>query len=200
MYSIEPIGVAFPRTAADVAAAVHVAGEFGVPVLPRGAATSLAGQTVGHALVLDCSKHMNAIVEINRERALARVQPGVVQSQLNRRAAREGLVFGPDTSTANRATLGGMIGNNSGGTHSVVYGMTIEHVRSLEVVLSDASSATFGRLDATEVARRARADEPRRRDLPTRPRARRFASRGCRHPLPRVLAPLGGLSPRSRAR
>ena len=155
MYAIEPIGVVFPRSAADVAAVVQVAGQFGVPVLPRGAATSLAGQTVGHAVVVDFAKHLRDIIEVDREQATARVQPGVVQSQLNSRAGRDGLVFGPDTSTANRATLGGMIGNNSGGSHSVIYGMTIEHVRSLEVVLSDGTTATFGRADASEVARRA---------------------------------------------
>ena len=99
MYTIEPVGVVFPRDSADVAAVVTTAAEFGVPVLPRGAGTSLAGQTVGHAIVMDLSRHMSAIIEIDAERRVARVQPGVVQEQLNLAAAQYGLMFGPDTST-----------------------------------------------------------------------------------------------------
>jgi FAD/FMN-containing dehydrogenase/Fe-S oxidoreductase len=157
MYSIEPVGVVFPRDAADVAAVVATAREFGVPVLPRGAGTSLAGQTVGAAVVLDLSRHMTKIIEIDAERRVARVQPGVVQEQLNLAAARHGLAFGPDTSTKNRATLGGMIGNNSAGSQSVRYGMTIDHVLALEVVLSDASQSAFGPLTGRELRRRAAA-------------------------------------------
>ena len=155
MYAIEPVGVVFPRDAADVAAVVATAAEFGVPVLPRGAGTSLAGQTVGHAIVMDMSRHMNSIIEIDPERCVARVQPGVVQEQLNLAGARHGLMFGPDTSTRNRATLGGMIGNNSAGSQSVRYGMTIDHVHTLDVVLSDASQVTFGPLTAGERLSRA---------------------------------------------
>jgi FAD/FMN-containing dehydrogenase len=153
MYAIEPVGVVFPRNATDVSAIVATAGEFGVPVLPRGAGTSLAGQTVGQAIVMDLSRHMSTIIEIDAERQVARVQPGVVQEQLNLAAARHGLVFGPDTSTKNRATLGGMIGNNSAGSQSVRYGMTIDHVLTLDVVLSDGSQSAFGPLTADEVAR-----------------------------------------------
>jgi FAD/FMN-containing dehydrogenase len=109
MYMIEPVGVVFPRDSADVAAVVTTAAEYGVPVLPRGAGTSLAGQTVGHAIVMDLSRHMNRIIEIDAEQRVAQVQPGVVQEQLNMAGARHGLMFGPDTSTRNRATLGGMI-------------------------------------------------------------------------------------------
>src|SRR6516162_2787670 len=152
MYAIEPIGVVFPRDAADVAAVVATAGEFGVPVLPRGAGTSLAGQTVGRAIIIDLSRHMTRIKDIDAERNVARVEPGVVQEQLNLAAARDGLAFGPDTSTRNRATLGGMIGNNSAGSQSVRYGMTIDHVLTLDVVLSDGSTAAFGPLRAAEVA------------------------------------------------
>jgi FAD/FMN-containing dehydrogenase/Fe-S oxidoreductase len=155
MYAIEPIGVVFPRDGDDVAAVVAAARDFGVPVLPRGAGTSLAGQTVGHAVVMDLSRHMSRVVEIDADAAVARVQPGVVQEQLNLAAAAHGLVFGPDTSTADRATIGGMIGNNSAGSQSVRYGMTIDHVVALDVVLSDASRATFGPLSEAERARRA---------------------------------------------
>ena len=169
MYAIEPVGVVFPRDAADVAAVVATAREFGVPVLPRGAGTSLAGQTVGQAIVMDLSRHMNRIIEIDAERRVARVQPGVVQEQLNLAAARHGLAFGPDTSTKNRATLGGMIGNNSAGSQSVRYGMTIDHVLALEVVLSDASQSAFGPLTGPELLSRAAAptlDGTICRDLP----------------------------------
>jgi len=153
MYSIMPRGVVAPRHADDVAAAVALAAEHGVPVLPRGAGTSLAGQTVGAALVLDLSRHMSRILELDPVARTARVQPGVVQDQLNRAAAAHGLMFGPDTSTSNRATLGGMIGNNSAGSGSVRYGMTIDHVQQLDVVLSDASRASLGPLDEATRAR-----------------------------------------------
>ena len=158
IYSIEPIGVVSPRSPDDVAAAVDVAKRFGVPVLPRGAGTSLAGQTVGHSIVLDFSRYMHGLIAIDPEARSARVQPGLVQDDLNAAAARRGLMFAPDTSTANRATLGGMIGNNSCGSRSARYGMTIDHVASLEVVLSDGSRATLGSASPDEVARRARGD------------------------------------------
>ena len=148
LYAIEPLGVAYPRDADDVAAAIEVAGRFGVPVLPRGAGTSLAGQTVGRAVVLDMSRHMRAIVALDADAGIARVQPGVIQDELNRAAAAHRLMFAPDTSTSNRATLGGMIGNNSCGARSARYGMTIDHVDSLDVVLSDGSRTRFGALDA----------------------------------------------------
>jgi FAD/FMN-containing dehydrogenase/Fe-S oxidoreductase len=158
MYAIEPLGVVFPADADEAAAVVATAAAFEVPVLPRGAGTSLAGQTVGRAIVMDFSRHMNRILAIDAEARLARVQPGVVQEQLNLAAAGDGLMFGPDTSTSNRATLGGMIGNNSAGSHSVRYGMTVDHVLSVDVVLSDASRAAFGPLSAAELA--GRADRP----------------------------------------
>src|SRR6202162_5047490 len=137
MYSIEPLAVVFPRDAADVAAAVAVCAERKVPVLPRGAGTSLAGQTVGRAVIIDTSRHMDAIVDLDPVGRTARVQPGVVQDDLNCAARDHGLLFGPDTSTSNRATIGGMIGNNSAGSGSVVHGMTIDHIESLEGVCRD---------------------------------------------------------------
>jgi FAD/FMN-containing dehydrogenase/Fe-S oxidoreductase len=143
MYAIEPLAVTFPRDADDVAGVVATARELGVPVLARGAGTSLAGQTVARAVIVDTSRHMDRIVEIDAEGRRAFVQPGVVQDDLNRAAGAHGLMFGADTSTSNRATLGGMIGNNSAGSHSVRFGMTIDHVRALDVVLSDASRARF---------------------------------------------------------
>jgi FAD/FMN-containing dehydrogenase/Fe-S oxidoreductase len=158
MYSITPLGVVFPRHDEDVAAAVRIAGELGVPIVPRGAGTSLAGQTVGPGLVLDFSRHLNRILELDPVARTAVVEPGVVQDQLNQAAAAHGLMFGPDTSTSNRATIGGMIGNNSAGSGSLTYGMTIDHVRALDVVLSDGSRAHLEAVTEPERQRRAEAD------------------------------------------
>jgi FAD/FMN-containing dehydrogenase/Fe-S oxidoreductase len=154
-YAIEPLGVCFPRHADDVAAAIAVAGELDVPVLARGGGTSLAGQAVARAVVLDLSRHMRAILEIDPTGRRARVQPGVVQEDLNRAAGAAGLMFGPNTSTANRATIGGMIGNNSAGSQSIRYGMTIDHVERVDVVLADASRGRLEAVDPAEAARRA---------------------------------------------
>ncbi len=155
MYTMTPAGVVYPRHAGDVVETVRLAAQAGVPVLSRGAATSLAGQTVGPGLVLDFSRHMTAILEVDPQERAALVEPGVVQDDLNRAVAQHGLMFGPDTSTSNRATIGGMIGNNSAGSGSVVHGMTIDHVQELDVVLSDGSSARFCTVDEAERVRRA---------------------------------------------
>ncbi|HEX9562879.1 MAG TPA: FAD-linked oxidase C-terminal domain-containing protein [Gemmatimonadaceae bacterium] len=157
LYAIEPVGVVFPRHADDVVATVSTAVQFGVPVLPRGGGTSLAGQTVGRAVVMDFSRHMHHLVALEPQTRTARVQPGLVQDELNLAAQPLGLFFAPDTSTSNRATLGGMIGNNSCGARSARYGMTIDHVEALDVVLCDASRARFQAMPPDEAARRARA-------------------------------------------
>src|SRR3990170_2626262 len=139
MYEIEPIGVVIPRHKGDVQAVIEVANQFNVPVLPRGGGTSLAGQTVGYAIVLDFSKYMNRVLEVNKEGLWCKVQPGLVQDELNAHVGSIGLQFGPDTSTSNRATIGGMIGNNSAGAHSLTYGKTLDHVLELTVFLADGS-------------------------------------------------------------
>src|SRR5262249_37635077 len=113
LYQIEPLGVVVPRTADDVVATVRIAAETGVPALPRGAATSLSGQTVGPAVVLDFSKYLNRIGVVDRDRMTVKVEPGVVLDRLNAHLKALGLMFGPDVSTGDRATIGGMIGNNS---------------------------------------------------------------------------------------
>ena len=141
IYQIEPIGVVIPRDRDDVAAAVALAMKYGVPVLPRGGGTSLSGQTVGQAIQIDFAKYMNRVLELNKEEQWVRVEPGLVQDQLNAYLRPHGFGFGPDTSSSNRATLGGMCGNNSAGSHSVVYGKTIDHTIELDVVLSDGSEA-----------------------------------------------------------
>ena len=144
IYQVEPLGVVIPRHTADVAEAIRVAGEAGAPVLPRGGGTSLAGQAVGEAVVLDLSVHFRNVLEINREEMWARVQPGVVQDAFGAALAPHGLRFGPETSTSNRANLGGMIGNNSAGARSLVYGKTVENVLDATVVLPDGSCERVG--------------------------------------------------------
>ena len=147
LYEMEPVAVVFPRTADDAAAAVRVARSRRVPVLPRGGGTSLAGQGVNHAVVLDFTRHMNAVLEIDPDRRLARVQPGLVLSELNKAARHYGLHYPIDPSTANRATIGGGIGNNSCGTHSGLYGKTVDVVESLDVILSDGERLQFEQVD-----------------------------------------------------
>jgi FAD/FMN-containing dehydrogenase len=158
MYQIEPIGVVVPRHKGDVQAVIEVANQFQVPVLPRGGGTSLAGQTVGHAIVLDFSKYMQKALEVNREELWCRVQPGLVQDELNAHVRPLGLQFGPDTSTSNRATIGGMIGNNSAGAHSLTYGKTLDHVLEITVLLSDGSEVILKDLTAESLETRSRAD------------------------------------------
>jgi FAD/FMN-containing dehydrogenase/Fe-S oxidoreductase len=160
IYQVEPLGVALPRTAEDVVAAVQIAGEMRVPVTPRGGGTSLSGQAIGPGLVLDCSKYLDAILDLDPGARVVRVQPGVVLDTLNRAAAEHGLQFGPDVATSNRANLGGLIGNNSCGARSIIYGRTVDHVRALAVVLADGSRARFGPLTPAEWERRAAGQTP----------------------------------------
>jgi FAD/FMN-containing dehydrogenase/Fe-S oxidoreductase len=144
LYQIEPVGVVVPRTVEDVVQTVRIAAEAGVPVLPRGAATSLSGQTVGQAIIIDDSKYLNRIGVIDRNRMTVHVEPGVVLDRLNAHLKPLGLMFGPDVSTSDRATIGGMIGNNSAGARSLRYGKTVDHVHTVDVVLADGTTATFG--------------------------------------------------------
>lgn len=136
-YQMMPAGVTVPRDEADCIAAVAAAGRCGVPITPRGGATSLSGQTFGTGLVLDVSKYLNQVLELNVEQRWARVQPGLIRDVLNAQLAPNRLHFAPDPATGNRATVGGMIGNNASGTRSIVYGKTIDHVISCRVVLAD---------------------------------------------------------------
>src|SRR5947209_5882651 len=155
IYQVMPLGVCIPKTTDDLVAAVQIASELEVPIVPRGGGTSLSGQSIGPGLVIDCSKYLNAIREIDPASRTCRVQPGVVLDQLNRAAAAHGLQFGPEVAAASRANLGGMIGNNSAGARSIVYGKTIDHVRGLRAVLSDGSTAQFGPIGPAEWARKA---------------------------------------------
>jgi FAD/FMN-containing dehydrogenase/Fe-S oxidoreductase len=144
LYRCVPMGVVFPRDAADLEATVAVCRRAGVPLTFRGGGTSIGGQAVGHGVVVDCSRHLGRILELDRERRLARVQPGVVLDDLRRAAAAAGLDAGPDPSTHSRCTLGGMIGNNSCGSHSVAWGRTAESVLGLELLLDDGTRMAAG--------------------------------------------------------
>ena len=154
IYEIEPIGVVIPRTPEDIFATAEIAREFGAPLLPRGGGTSLAGQAVGHAVVIDNSKYLNRILEVNTDEGWAWVEPGVIQEQFNIHLRPLGFLFGPDTSTANRATLGGMIGNNSAGSHSILYGKTIDHVLEVEAVLASGERRLFKEIGFEQARRR----------------------------------------------
>ncbi len=146
MYQIQPLGVVIPRTQEELHAAVELAAKFKIPILPRGAGTSLAGQAIGEALILDCSRWLDSIIEVNSEERSAIVEPGVVLSDLNRAASKVGLMFGPDPASAERATMGGVIGNNATGAHSIVYGMSADHVLGADVILGDGTLATWGEI------------------------------------------------------
>ena len=142
-YREMPAGVVSPRNKEDLVFLVKTAAENNIPLIPRAAGTSLAGQVVGSGLVLDVSRHLTSIIELNREEAWVRVQPGVIRDELNRFLKPFGLYFGPETSTASRATIGGMTGNNSCGSNSVVYGSVREHLLEAEMILHDGSIALF---------------------------------------------------------
>src|SRR6266545_4493998 len=133
-YRQVPIGVVVPRDGDDVIRATAICREHGVPILARGGGTSLAGQCCNVAVVLDTSKYMNRVLWIDVERRLARVEPGTILDTLRDQAERAHLTFGPDPATHNHCTLGGMIGNNSCGTHSVMAGRTSENVESLDIL------------------------------------------------------------------
>ncbi|MFR9731605.1 FAD-binding and (Fe-S)-binding domain-containing protein [Saccharopolyspora sp. MS10] len=150
-YRQVPLGVVFPRHADDVATALAVAREHRVPVTGRGAGTSIAGNACGPGLVLDFSRHLNRIHHLDPERRTATVESGVVLDTLQAAAKPHGLAFGPDPSTHSRCTLGGMIGNNSCGTHSVAWGKTVDNVRSLDVLLSDGTRLTAAATTETEL-------------------------------------------------
>jgi FAD/FMN-containing dehydrogenase/Fe-S oxidoreductase len=151
IYQMDPIGVVFPKDVEDVVNTVTFAASQGVPVLPRGGGTGLAGQTVNHAVVMDFSRHMNQLSEMNAEEGWAWVQPGIVLDQLSSLGAPHGLKFAPDPSTTNRGNIGGAIGNNSCGARSIVYGKTLDHVLELEVVLADGSMTAFKDLTPSEL-------------------------------------------------
>jgi len=190
IYQIEPLGVVVPRNREDAAAAIAIAREEGVPVLPRGGGTSQCGQTVARALVIDCSKHLDRVISVDVEGRRARVEPGVVLDRLNRLLRQHKLFFPVDPSTASRATIGGMTANNSCGSRSLRYGNMVHNVRGVDALLADGTGARFGEVpgnfdDGTM--------PERYRELVTRMRAlhRREADEIERR-FPKVLRRVGG--------
>ena len=145
-----PLAVAIPRTVDDLKTLIQFARQHHTSLIPRTAGTSLAGQVVGTGIVVDVSKHFTKILELNKEEGWVRVQPGVVRDELNLYLKPHGLFFGPETSTANRAMIGGMVGNNSCGSNSVVYRSTREHLLEVKAILSDGSDAEFKAIDLDE--------------------------------------------------
>ena len=146
IYQIEPVGVVLPKTKDDIIAVLETAQKYGVSVLPRGGGTSLAGQTVGESIVLDFSRYMRDVVEINPEEGWVRTQPGIILDELNRILAPHNVLFAPDPSTSSRGNVGGALGNNSCGAHSIMWGKTVDNVHELDVILSNGDTTTCGQL------------------------------------------------------
>ncbi|WP_017730630.1 FAD-binding and (Fe-S)-binding domain-containing protein [Nafulsella turpanensis] len=153
-----PLAVAFPETATDIRTLIDFARSEGTSLIPRTAGTSLAGQVVGNGIVVDVSLHFRQIIELNEEEGWVRVQPGVNRDELNMYLAPYGLYFGPETSTSNRCMVGGMVGNNSCGSNSIVYGSTREHLLELKGFLSDGAEVAFGPLSRSEFHRKVKGE------------------------------------------
>ena len=182
IYQIEPLGVVVPKTDADVQAAADIAREHGVPLLPRGGGTSQSGQTVGRALVIDYTKHLNKIVETDFAAGTVTVEPGIVLDELNRQIKASGLWFPVDVSTSSRATIGGMTGNNSCGTRSIRYGIMRDNVIAIDATLAD---GTLARFDDYSPSPRARGED--------RGEGRPFASTSAAAPHPNPLPMPSGM-------
>ncbi len=151
IYQVMPHGVFFPASIDDIHAAVTIASKFEIPILPRTGGSSLAGQAISQAVVLDFTRHLNRIIEVNETEGWVRAEPGLVLDQLNIDLQHTGLQFGPDPASSNRAGLGGIVSNNSTGSHSICYGMTADHVLNMNVFLSDGSQTYFSPLSPDEL-------------------------------------------------
>src|SRR6184192_3746254 len=160
-YRQVPIGVVIPRDTDDVIITMEIARNFGAPLLARGGGTSLAGQCCNVAVVLDTSKYINRIIDLNPQKRTARVEPGLVLDSLQAAAKEHGLTFAPDPSTHNHCTLGGMIGNNSCGVHSVMGGKTADNVEELEILTYDGLRLRVGKTNEQELTEIIREDGKR---------------------------------------
>ena len=158
IYEVTPVGVVFPRSTADVASVVSYCAARSIPVLPRGGGTSLAGQAVNEAVVLDFTRYMDAVLHVDADARRARAQPGAVLGELNAELAEHGLKFAPDPAWGDRSALGGAIGNNSTGAHSLQYGKTDAYVEEVEAVLADGTVTRFGAVTPEELRERADPD------------------------------------------
>ncbi|HQL70415.1 MAG TPA: FAD-binding oxidoreductase, partial [Bacteroidales bacterium] len=149
-YREKPFAVVVAANKNDILETIRFAASHHIPVIPRAAGTSLAGQVVGRGIVIDISKHFRNVIEMNVQEKWVKVEPGVVLDELNKIVAKHGLFFGPETSTSNRCMMAGMVGNNSCGAHSLIYGSTRDHTIEMECILSDGSEVVFGPLSRTE--------------------------------------------------
>ncbi len=152
IYQVKPYGVLIPKNNDDLMAAVQLAAQYQVPILPRAGGSSLAGQAVNEALIIDTTRHLDQVLELNVAERWVRVQPGLVLDELNLYLRPHGLQFGPDPASSNRAAMGGIISNNSTGSHSIMYGMTADHLLETRVILADGTSATFGPVEIAQLA------------------------------------------------
>src|SRR3954451_19943252 len=157
VYQIEPVGVLIPKNRDDIIAALRICGRHNCSITMRGGGTAQAGQAIGAGLQIDTSKYYNRLLEVNAQQRWARVEPGIVLDELNAQLAPLGLRCAPDISTASRATIGGMMANNSSGARSVLYGITIDHVLEHEVGLADGSVVQFRAFESDEVESRCEA-------------------------------------------
>src|SRR6201990_1339414 len=157
-YREMPLAVAVSKSKDDIKKLIAFAHANNTSVIPRTAGTSLAGQVVGNGIIVDVSKYFTKILELNKEEGWVRVQPGVIRDELNMFLKPHGLFFGPETSTANRAMIGGMVGNNSCGSNSIVYRSTREHLLEVKVLLSDGSEAEFSSLDLDDFHKKCEGD------------------------------------------
>lgn len=154
IYQIEPLAVVIPTSQEDLCAAVEFCSRYKLPILARGSGSSLAGQAIGQAVILDCSKYLNRMVELDPASRTATIEPGYLMTRLNREAGRYGLQFGPDPASADRASMGGSIANNASGSHSILYGMSADHILAVDVLLADGSAAHFELENTAEIEKR----------------------------------------------
>ncbi len=157
-YREMPLAVAIPRSVSDIKKLIQFASNERTSLIPRTAGTSLAGQVVGNGIVVDVSRHFTTILELNKEEGWVRVQPGVIRDELNLFLKPHELYFGPETSTANRAMIGGMVGNNSCGSNSIVYKSTREHLLEVKALLSDGSEAIFKQISIDDFHQKCEGD------------------------------------------
>jgi len=153
-----PLAICYPKNKSDLKKLIRFANENNTSLIPRAAGTSLAGQVVGHGIVVDISKYFTKILEINKKEYCVRVQPGVIRDELNLVLKPTGLYFAPETSTSNRCMMGGMLGNNACGAHALVYGSTRDHTLEIKTLLSDGSEAVFGPLSREQFEEKCKAD------------------------------------------
>ncbi|HYP12728.1 MAG TPA: FAD-linked oxidase C-terminal domain-containing protein [Bryobacteraceae bacterium] len=192
VYQIEPVGVVVPRTREDVIRIVEICARLNCPLTMRGGGTSQAGQAIGEGLQVDTSKYYNKVLELNAAERWVRVQPGIVLDELNAILKPHGLRFAPDISTASRATIGGMMANNSSGARSVLYGKTIDHVLEQEVVLADGSVTIFRDLNPEGVARMSQGDSLEAECYRAVQRVAKACAEEVHNRFPKVLRRVGG--------